>query len=148
MNIELIKKFLDACHQAKKITELMPELPIGIKPRHIHVIDVISRLSTYKEYVKVTDVSRELKVTKPSVTKLISELEANKVLVKRSSCSDKRIITLELTALGKKYYDIYVYRYQKWLSELFVDINEKDIAITGNTVEKCYEIMKSNNIKD
>lgn len=147
MNTEFIKKFLDACQEAKKVTELMPELPKGIKPRHIHVIDTLYILSQKKEYVKVSDISEALKVTKPSITKLINELEIENVLVKNYKESDNRIITLTLTSLGKKYYETYVDEYHKWLSELFIDIDEKDILISVETISRVYDIMKSHKMK-
>lgn len=147
MNTESIKKFLDACQEAKKVTELMPELPKGIKPRHIHVIDTLYILSQKKEYVKVSDISEALKVTKPSITKLINELENEKVLNKNSKDSDNRITTLTLTSLGKKYYETYVDKYHKWLSELFIDIDEKDILISVETISRAYDIMKSHEMK-
>lgn len=147
MNIELIKKFLDVCQEAKKVTELTPKLPNGMKPRHIHVIDKVYALSQRKEYVKVSDVSEELKVTKPSITKLINELEDQNVIVKNSSNNDNRITTITLTSLGKEYYEIYVDKYHNWLAELFSDIDEKDMMKTIETISKAYEIMKLNKMK-
>ena len=45
MEINDVKFFLDSCHAAKRITELMPKLPKGLTPRHIHVIDAIWQIS-------------------------------------------------------------------------------------------------------
>lgn len=142
MDTKYVKIFLDSCHESKKITELMPELPNGMKPRHIHVIDTIYILSQEKEYVKVSDISKALKVTKPSITKLINELEGMKVVVKNSQQGDNRITTLTLTSLGEKYYETYVDKYHKWLAELFTDISEEDILVTSETVHKIHELMK------
>lgn len=147
MNTEFIKKFLDACQEAKRVTEFMPKLPDGMKPRHIHVIDAIHILSEKKEYVKVSDVSDELQVTRPSITKLINELEDKKVIVKNSEYSDNRITTLTLTPLGEKYYEIYVAKYHNWLAELFVDIDKEDILVTTETISKVYKLMKLNKIR-
>lgn len=147
MNTEFIKKFLDACQEAKKVTELMPELPKGMKPRHIHIIDTVYILSQKKEYVKVSDVSEVLKVTKPSITKLINELENENIVVKNSQYSDNRITTLTLTPLGEKYYETYVVKYHNWLAGLFVDIDEEDLLVTIETISKAYEIMKSHEMK-
>lgn len=143
MNTDLIKKFLDACQEAKKVTELMPKLPKGMKPRHIHVIDMIYILSQKKAYVKVSDISEALKVTRPSITKLVNELENDNVVVKNSEYSDNRITTLTLTPLGKRYYESYVAEYHNWLTELFTDIDEEDILVTVETINKAYEIMKA-----
>lgn len=45
MEISDVKKFLSACQEAKRITELMPPLPKGMSPRHIYVIDAVFQLS-------------------------------------------------------------------------------------------------------
>lgn len=38
MDIELTRKFLDSCHEARRIVELLPNLPPRIKPRHVRII--------------------------------------------------------------------------------------------------------------
>ena len=65
IQVEEIKEFLDACHKAKRIAEMMPELPEGMTPRHVHVIDAIYQLERTGEMVKVSDVSEYLEVTRP-----------------------------------------------------------------------------------
>ena len=79
MEISDVKKFLSACQEAKRITELMPPLPKGMSPRHIYVIDAVFQLSQCQEQVMVSDVSKLLGVTRPSITKVIQELEKLKV---------------------------------------------------------------------
>ena len=79
---EELKRFIDACTTARRIVETMPELPKGIKPRHIHVIDAIVLTEQQKGKVQVSDISRHLNVTMPSVTRLVRELEEQGVLVK------------------------------------------------------------------
>lgn len=44
MDISSVKQLLESCHNAKRITELMPKLPAGMTPRHIHVIDAICEI--------------------------------------------------------------------------------------------------------
>ena len=36
-----VRSLLDVCWKAKAITELMPALPKGLKPRYVHVIDAV-----------------------------------------------------------------------------------------------------------
>ncbi|MBE5983753.1 MAG: winged helix-turn-helix transcriptional regulator [Paenibacillaceae bacterium] len=143
MNVELTKQFLETCHEAKKVVELLLQLPEGMKPKHIQVIDTVHGLSMKKEYVRVSDVSETLRVTMPSITKLINELESLDIIVKNSIPFDKRIIVLKLTPLGERYYEIYVDKYHNWLAEQFADIDEEDLLITIQTISKAYRIMES-----
>ena len=41
MNSDKIKRMLDACYLAKRIRELLPELPEGVTPAYIQYMDVI-----------------------------------------------------------------------------------------------------------
>lgn len=40
MKPDKIKRMLDACYLAKRIRELLPELPYGVAPAYIQYIDV------------------------------------------------------------------------------------------------------------
>ena len=44
MNVELIKRMLDACYLAKRTREMLPPLPNGVMPSYIQYIDVIKKL--------------------------------------------------------------------------------------------------------
>ena len=90
MDITAVKNFLGACHEAKRITELMPELPKGMTPRHIQVLDVIWQMEAAGQSVKVSDISDFLNVTRPSITKLIRELEGFGAVVKLQDGADRR----------------------------------------------------------
>ena len=70
MEIEAVQELMAACHEAKRITELLPKLPKGMTPRHIGVIDAIHGL-TREGDVCVSAVSARLGITRPSVTRLI-----------------------------------------------------------------------------
>ncbi len=52
-----LKKLLDACFTAKHVIETMPELPTGMKPRHIHVLTgetLLRRLERSDSLIGVT----------------------------------------------------------------------------------------------
>lgn len=147
MTYQLLKHLLDACFYGKQITELMPSLPQKIKPRHIHVIDKIHILQEKQEYVRISDISSALRITMPSVTKLINELTAYGVVEKHTNIQDKRITTLTLTPLGMKYYTLYIKDYEDKLAQILKLLDEKDCEATIRTLEKMYQIMKSHPIE-
>ena len=78
----------------------MPELPEGMTPRHVHVIDAIYQLERTGEMVKVSDVSEYLEVTRPSITRLIRELETLGAVSKIADTQDKRIVWLGVDGSG------------------------------------------------
>ena len=56
MTIELIKRLLDACYEAKRIRDMLPPLPDGVTPSYIHFLDVIEQMeingTSVKEWLK------------------------------------------------------------------------------------------------
>ena len=148
MELSILKDFLDACYKAKHITELMPKLPEGMTPRHVHVLDVVYQLGAKEQNVKVSDISSHLNVTRPSITKLIRELEEMGVLEKVPDKKDKRVIHLNPTSLGKKYYDYYVEQYHSWLAEQFSGISEEDFLATIRTIGRVSDIMNNNRMEE
>ena len=49
MNADKIKRMLDACYLAKRIRELLPELPEGVTPAYIQYMDVIHIIKEQQE---------------------------------------------------------------------------------------------------
>lgn len=150
MDLKSVKKFMDACQEAKYITELLPKLPPGMSPRHVKVIDVIWQLKQTGQDIKVSDVSEFLNVTRPSITKLISELEKEGALNKIPDRADKRVVHLELTALGQKYYEFYVEKYQSWLARKFQEneIRSEDLEATADTISQVYRLMNKEKMEE
>lgn len=148
MDIPMTKKLFDACFQAKRIIEMMPELPEKMKPRHIHVIDAIYENTREKGVTRVSDVSKRLNITTPSVTKLINELEERKAVVKLSVPDDKRITLLELTEKGESYYLKYVEEYHKHLAFLMKDFKDEECEIAIKIIENIYQIMRKERDKN
>lgn len=147
MTEKLLRRLLDACFIGKRITELIPPLPKGLKPRHIHVIEIIHLLQEEQEIVRVSDVSDALHITTPSVTKLINELFAIGAVEKHPFREDKRITALVLTPLGVRYYQIYIQDYHSRLMVLLKDLPIDDCETTFKTLESMYEIIKTYPIK-
>lgn len=141
MNAIQIKVLLDSCFVAKNITEKMKQLPKGFKPRHIHVIDAIFRLRAKMDEVRISDVSHQLNVTTPSVTKLINELEKKGVVEKYAHLEDKRVTLIRLTALGQEYEQKYVGQYHARWAENLKDVSDEDIKIVVRTINQLAKAM-------
>lgn len=74
MTVENIKALLDACYQAKRARELLPELPKGVSSSYIHYLDTIERLEGQGIRVKVSDISDALNIPRPGVTRTVQKL--------------------------------------------------------------------------
>ena len=143
MDTAVVKRFLDSCHNAKRITELMPKLPAGMTPRHIHVIDAVHELGSAGENVRVSDVSEYFNVTRPSITKVINELEAMGAVVKIPDEEDRRVVRLELTELGNRYYDFYITKYQAWVAKQLDGMESEQLQAAVDIIDQVYGILST-----
>lgn len=141
MNAKIIKRLLDACFVAKRITETMEELPKGMKPRHFHVIDAIYEQKISCGKVRVSDVSKRLNVTTPSVTKLINDLESMDVVEKYAAEDDKRVTLLRLTEKGNAYERHYVTEYHTEWARQLTDVTDAQAQNAILVIQKLQKAM-------
>lgn len=142
MTIDLVRQLLDSCFTGKKITEMMPPLPQGIKPRHIHLIEAVGLGAGEGRPVRPTDISRSWHVTKPSIVRLVRELEDMGVLSASRGGSDRRTTELHLTEKGQQYYDLYVDQYHRTLQQQLEDLDEEDCRRAVRLWQRLYQKMK------
>ena len=74
MTVENIKALLDACYQAKRARELLPELPKGVSSSYIRYLDTIEGLERQGIRVKVSDISDALNIPCPGVIRTVQKL--------------------------------------------------------------------------
>lgn len=144
--VDDVRRLLDACWKAKTITELMPALPAGIKPRYIHVIDAVWHLNQpngqHVGTARVSDVSAFLGVTTPSITKLVGEMAALDLLVKHADQADRRAVTLTLTARGLDLRRTYVEEYHARLSHVLAGLTAEQCDVTVRTLTETLRLMQ------
>ena len=149
MTKEKIKQVMNACYQAKRVRDMMLKLPNGVTPTHIHYLDVITKLELDGAEVKVSDISDELGLPRPGVTKTIKDMERLGFVEKKSSETDGRIVYIRSTQAGRDLVCKYVDEYFSGLGESLTDITDEDADTMIATVEKLYEVMskRSQNIR-
>lgn len=141
MTKEKIKQVMDACYQAKRVRDMMPKLPNGVTPTHIHYLDVITKLELVGAEVKVSDISDELGLPRPGVTKTIKGMEQLGFVEKKTSDSDGRFVYIRSTQAGRDLVDKYVDEYFTDLEEMLGDITDENADIMIVTIEKLYDVM-------
>lgn len=136
MNTENLKRLVDACFLAKRIVETLPELPQGMKPRHIHVLDAVNETQAQKGMCRVSDVSGRLNITMPSITKLIQELEALGMLKKQQAPDDKRVALLQLTDKGMQCVKKHVLDFHSEWARALEDISDEQAKEAVYVIDK------------
>ena len=146
MTEDKIKRMLDACYLAKRIRELLPDLPQGVRPAYIQYMDIIYKQKKYKKDVKVSDISDVLGLPRPGVTRTVKEMEAKGYLRKYSSNEDGRITYIAITSKGEELSEKYDKNYYSRLAKYLEDITEEEADCTIQTIEKFYKVMSERRI--
>ncbi|MGN0355261.1 MAG: MarR family winged helix-turn-helix transcriptional regulator [Muricoprocola sp.] len=141
MKTDIVKEMMDACYLAKRIRDMLPELPSGVAPSYIRFLDVIHKLERQNKRVKISDISDELNLPRPGVTRTVKEMEAKGYLKKFSSDEDGRITYIAITDEGERLSDKYNRKYFEQLSEYLDCISEEDAQCMIDTIKKVYEVM-------
>lgn len=91
----------------------------GYNPSEIKVLFTIAhKTSEEKHYMKVSDISKHLHVTSPTITQLINKLEKDQLVLRNVDPSDRRAVNIRLTSKGLQI----VHEAHKVLSESFVGL--------------------------
>lgn len=141
MTIQNIKDLLDACYQGKRVRELLPPLPRGVRPSYVQYLDVIETLESHSVRVKVSDISDTLHLPRPGVTRTVKEMEDKGYLRKIASEEDGRVTYLAITDSGKRLSQIHNAQFFAQLAPLLADISDEDAACTVRTIQKLYDVM-------
>ena len=141
MTVENIKALLDACYQARRARELLPELPKGVSSSYIHYLDTIEGLERQGIRVKVSDISDALNLPRPGVTRTVKEMEQKGYLTKKPSEEDARIMYLSITDEGKKLSAKYNEQVFSALLPDLETISGEDAECTIRTIEIFYQVM-------
>ena len=141
MTTDKIKRMMDACYQAKRIRDMLPELPEGVAPSYISYIDTIHKLESGEKKVKISDISATLNLPRPGVTRTVKEMEAKGYLRKIPSSEDGRITYISVTEAGEKLSEKYDKNYFGELANYLDDISEEEADGMINTIEKLYQVM-------
>lgn len=143
MTKDKIKEVMDACYQAKRIRDMLPALPGGVTSSHIHYLDTLSKLEETEGKVKVSDISENLGLPRPSVTKTVKDMEKLGFVEKETTETDGRFVYIKTTRTGRDLVDKYVDEYFGNLSEDLGGITDEDADKMIEVVEKFYIVMSN-----
>lgn len=146
MTVTATKALLDACYQAKRVRELLPQLPEGVASAHIHYLDTIETLQAQGIRVKISDISEALDIPRPGVTRTVKEMQQKGFLQKIASDSDGRVTYLAITEEGKKLSQTYNESFFAQLTPMLAEISDEEAACTVQTIRKLYQIMSQRRI--
>lgn len=141
MNIQKTKEMLDSCYIAKRILDLLPELPEGVLTSYIRYLETVLNLKETHEKVKVSDLSSALNLPRPGVTRTVSSMVEKGYLNKISSKEDGRVTYVEVSEKGQALFEKFNKNYFKDLSQNLSHISIEEADCMIETIEKFYQVM-------
>ena len=100
--------------------------------QQLHYLQVIVRLHN----PTITELSRELKLTKPTVTVLVDKLVSRGYVRRVPSDSDRRVTHLHIDEKGKIIEQIRKLAYKQLEKRIGSELNEAEIAILTDILKK------------
>ena len=146
MTVETIKAMLDACYQAKRIRDLMPDLPEGVMPSFIQYLDTVDTLERRGVRIRISDISDALDLPRPGVTRTVKDMTAKGYLEKASSADDGRVTYISITEAGRQLSQRYDKEYFARLAPLLADIPDADAECAVRTIKTIHRIMSERRI--
>lgn len=137
-----VMDILGALEWAREALALLPQLPPNMKPVYFRILEAIYRVGDDTGRSRVSDISRVTGILLPNTTKVINEMVELNIVAKCTSASDKRVVLVQPTELGRVYIQEYVHRAVEGLEEEFSKINETDCWIMTETIHKIFQAMK------
>ncbi len=120
MNVELMKRMMDACYLAQRVRGMLPTLPEGVTPSYIHYLDIIEMLEKQGVRAKVSGYQRcRWILPRPGVTRTVKAMEAKGYLKKAASSKDGRVTYLSLSYRSRQGIVSYLQRTVFYHSRLF-----------------------------
>ena len=147
MKGESVKLILDVCAEAAHIEQLLPELPQGITPRCVRVIEQIAKLSKEHRDVRVSDISEMLDVTRPGITAVLRELTEMGYVTKSRDDVDSRVVYVALTEKGWALYRRVVEDYHQHLTEVLSVIGDEGAQELAQMI-RCIKSLISQDTKN
>lgn len=141
MNSQKTKDMLDSFYMAKRILDLLPELPEGVLPSYIRYLERVIELQETHEKVKVSDLSSALNLPRPGVTRTVSSMVEKGYLNKISSKEDGRVTYIEISDKGMALFEKFNREFFNDLSSSLNHISVEEADIMIETIEKFYQVM-------
>ena len=141
MNSQKTKDMLDSFYMAKRILDLLPDLPEGVLPSYIRYLERIIELQEVHEKVKVSDLSSALNLPRPGVTRTVNSMVEKGYLNKMSSKEDGRVTYIEISDKGMALFEKFNKEFFNDLSSSLNHISVEEADIMIETIEKFYQVM-------
>jgi DNA-binding MarR family transcriptional regulator len=90
--------------------------------------DVMSALSRVPDGLKMSEISRRLRVSNGNITGIVDKLTEDGLALRLSVPGDRRANLVRLTPKGKAAFAEHAARHETWIDEILTGLNADDVA--------------------
>ncbi|GLR74114.1 MarR family winged helix-turn-helix transcriptional regulator [Aliivibrio sifiae] len=116
----------------RNLHDRIEELDLGITPMHVRVIKIIN----HKPHCTAVDIANYLNRDKAQVTRLLSSLLTQKLIIKEPNLKDKRSQCLRITESGKEIMKKISKIDKTMFEKMSTDLSKEEIAAFNRVAEK------------
>ena len=138
MTMACFKELLDTAEAASQLTDSYAALCSGIHPRHIRMLEQIAVKNQAGCEPMPSDISEILGVTRPGITRTLSELREMGYVNKTVDAKDNRVYHLSLTEEGWNVYEQYVLSEQAAVQEALEGVDEDKILEAASVLKETF----------
>lgn len=143
-----IKKLNDVFERLSR-TERKRQPVLGLKQSEIRVLLCIKEISGHADgIITISEISKQLFVTSPTVTELVKSLSSKGYLERRTNSKDKRVVDLKLTDKGEKIVAKVVTSYTNLFAGLVDKLGEEKSALLIELIEQVCDYLETVDIED
>ncbi|WP_309669510.1 MarR family transcriptional regulator [Gemmatimonas sp.] len=88
--------------------------------------DLLAQLERAPDGLRMGELSERILTTGGNVTWLVRALEADKLVTRRVSPTDKRAAIVRLTAAGKRHFAAMAHAHERWVADIFAALSPDD----------------------
>lgn len=105
--------------------------------------DVLAELDHAGEPQTMSQVSRNLMVTNGNLTGVVDRLERDGLVVREVAARDRRAMHLSLTAKGRERFRLMATEHERWLADLFADIDREQLDALTETIHQLRDTIRA-----
>jgi DNA-binding MarR family transcriptional regulator len=98
--------------------------------------DVMAALYRRRDNVTMSELSRMLLVSNGNATAVVDRLEAEGLVVRRNSETDRRTVFVSLTAKGLQQFEALAVDHEREINRLFAEISDEDVDTITITLKR------------
>lgn len=120
----------------------------GYKPSEIRLLICIQEAhGSLHHEMKVSEISKSLLITPPSVTQLLNKLEKDELITRRMDEQDRRVVLVRLTEKGKYIAEKGKEDFRRLFCNLVATLGDKESKELTQLLTKVYKFFNEDNVR-